>query len=163
MSKILKLVPKVINGLTFGMYEMAGMIYRAEPIKQRQQLIIPNLGLDKVTTIDLEGELNYDLLITGVDMDVRDDDNQEFKSGQQQDEFPSASVLKVGIINRKTNKVVKKLAFQITAYPNFTNELIISPEFIYQLKPNRYINTITFTGEPVYLKAPIVFVNGVES
>lgn len=157
---MLKLVSKIINGISFGLYEIDTLIYRAEPIKQRQQIMIPKLFKGAVTRVDLLGELKFNLLVTGIDADVENDDDKELSSQNSQNNTTAPFHIWVSVINRKTNDVVKKLTFFITSYPDYTNEIILDPNFIYDIKPSVNINLLTFTGEPVHLRENLVFLNG---
>lgn len=161
MEKILKLVARLINGINFASYELETLTYRAEPIKHKQTVIIPNLQKDKATVIDLAGELKFNLLVTGVDADVESDDTETLDSTNAQQSINVDVRLLVNTINRKTGTVVKRLVFDITSYPDYTNEIILEPNYIYEIKPDKNINALTFTGEPVHMRDPIVFLNAV--
>lgn len=161
MNPILKLINIISNGLTFAAYELDGRAYRADLIKQRQQIMIPGLPKSEVVRVDLLGELDFPLLVTGIDADVANDDEKELSEKNSQNNSTPPFSLWVSVINRKTGKIVKKLQFVITSYPNYTNEIILNPLFIYEIKSSQTINLITFTGEPVFLRENIVFLNGV--
>ena len=45
MENILKFIPKIINGIVFASYEIEGFLYRAEPIKRKQDIVI--MGMTK--------------------------------------------------------------------------------------------------------------------
>ena len=137
------------------------MTYRAEPIKQRQVVAIPNLQKDKATVVDLAGELKFNLLVTGIDVDLAIDDEELLQSDDRTNQFSTYTQLYVNVVNRKTNLVIKRLIFAITSYPSYTNEIILNPDHIYEIKPDKDINLLTFTGEPVHLREPIVFLSSV--
>ena len=157
----LTLISYILNGINFASYELDSFRYRAEPIEDRQQIMIPSLIKSQVTRIDLIGVLNFPLLVTGIDVDVADDDERNLDEGNSQNNKTSQFDIYVSVVNRKTNKVVKKLTFVITSYPTYTNEIIFNPDYIYEIKASKTINLITFTGKPVYLRQPIVFTDGV--
>lgn len=159
MNKVLQLIGQILNGVPFATFELDALRYRAEPIKIRQQVLLPNLPKDKVTRVDLLGELKFNLLVTGVDIDLREDDNKDLRSNSNQTN-PSTR-LYVSVINRKTDLIVKKLAFHLSSYPDYTNEIILNPDFIYDITPDRDVNLMTFTGEPVHLRDDIKFLNAV--
>lgn len=161
MNKILQLVSYVLNGINFASYDLDGDRYRAENIKQRQQVMIPGLPRNKVVRVDLLGELKFALLVTGIDIDLKEDDNKELRSNSNANDRSNSFSLYVSVVNRKTNQVVKRLAFYLNSYPNYTNEIILEPNFIYDIKVDRDVNLITFTGEPVHLRDNIIFLNGV--
>lgn len=156
-----QLISRIINGINFASYELDTLTYRAENIKQRQQIMIPGIPKSKVVRVDLLGELDFPLLVTGIDADVVSDDEKELSEKNSQNNSTPPFCLWVSVINRKTDKIVKKLQFFITSYPNYTNEIILDPLFIYEIKSSQAINLITFTGEPVHLRENIVFLNGV--
>ena len=158
---ILKLISSLINGINFAAYELDTLIYRAEPIKHRQIVAIPNLKKNKVMTVDLMGELKFPLLITGVDFDLKNDDSESQTRSNTNETRTHSGRLIVTIVNRKTKTVVKRLVFPLSPYPSYLNEIIIDPAMIYELKPSEDVNSITFVGEPVHLRDPIVFLNGV--
>lgn len=162
MNKILQLVSYVLNGINFASYDLDGYRYRAANIKQRQQIMIPNLLRNQVVRVDLIGELKFNLLVTGIDIDLEEDDDKDLSSNSNANNKSPNFQLYVSVINRKTGKVVKKLAFLLNSYPNYTNEIILEPNFIYDLKVDRNVNLITFTGEPVHMRENIIFLNGVQ-
>lgn len=161
MNKILQLVSYVLNGINFASYDLEGDRYRAENIKQRQQIMIPNLPRNKVVRVDLLGELKFNLLVTGIDIDLKEDDTKELRSDSGSNNTSPNFRLYVSVVNRKTDNVVKRLAFLISSYPDYTNEIILEPNFIYDIKVDRDVNLLTFTGEPVYMRDNIIFLNGV--
>lgn len=161
MNPILKLINIISNGLTFAAYELDGRAYRADLIKQRQQVMIPQLRTHKVTRVDLLGVLKFNLLVTGIDIDLQDDDDKELKSHNNSGDKTKIFNLYVSVVNRKTDRVVKKLSFILSSYPTYTNEIILDPAFIYDIKVDRDVNLITFTGEPVFMRDNIVFTDGV--
>lgn len=153
----LNLVSYILNGISFASYELNSFRYRAEGIEERQEIVIPSLIQSEVNRIDLYGVLKYPLLVTGLDVDVAYDDERGLDENNAQNNKTAPFEIYVGVINRKTNTVVKKLAFQVSSYPTYSNEIILNPNFIYDIKSSKTINLITFTGKPVYLKQPIVF------
>lgn len=161
MPSILKLIGRLVNGLSLASYELDTLIYRASPIKVRQQIMIPRLTKNKVTRVDLLGELKFNLLITGIDIDLVEDDTKELKDNNTSNNVNPSLRLYVSVVNRKTNNVIKKLAFLLSSYPNYTNEIILEPDFIYDIKVDKDVNLITFTGEPVFMRDNIIFLNGV--
>ena len=76
MSNALTLIGQIINNVSLAYYRLNNLVYRAEPIKQRQELVIPNLKEGQVTVADFFGELPFNLLVTSVDADLVIDDEQ---------------------------------------------------------------------------------------
>lgn len=114
---VLRLIAQLINGVNFASYELDTLIYRAEPIKQRQHLIIPKLSKNQVIRVDLLGQLQYPLLVTGIDIDIVDDDENYMESGRgTSNSFYSSTRLNVTVINRKTKNIIKKIAFVLNSY-----------------------------------------------
>ena len=101
MNKILKLISTLSNGIPFASFELDTLIYRAESIKQRQQIMIPNLPKDKVVRVDLLGELKFNLLVTGIDIDLKEDDTKELENDRHHNNTSPAFRLYVSVINRK--------------------------------------------------------------
>ena len=161
MTNILKLIGRLVNGLSLASYELDALVYRAEAIKHRQIVAIPNLKKGKATIVDLIGELKFPLLVTGVDFDLTRDDSESETAGNRSGTSNYNGTLTVNIVNRKTKSVIKRLRFPISTYPTYVNEIIIDPNMIYELNPTEDINSITFIGEPIHLREPIVFLNGV--
>ena len=64
----LTLISYILNGINFASYELDSFRYRAEPIEDRQEIMIPSLIKSQVTRIDLIGVLNFPLLVTGIDV-----------------------------------------------------------------------------------------------
>lgn len=162
MMKILQLINIISNGITFAAYEIEGRAYRADLIQQRQQVMIPSLPKNKVTRVDLLGTLKFNLLVTGIDIDLTEDDDRQLEENSNSNNKSPTFNLYVSVINRKTEKVIKKLAFYLNSYPNYTNEIILNPDFIYDIKADRDIKMLTFTGEPVFMRDNIVFTDGIE-
>ena len=160
MSNALTLIGQIINNVSLAYYRLNNLVYRAEPIKQRQELVIPNLKEGQVTVADFFGELPFNLLVTSVDADLVIDDEQFLQTDDNERQQINFAYIFVNVINRKTESVVKQLIFPISSFTSNISEIIIRPEFIYEIKPSRAINLITITGVPVHLLNPIVFLNG---
>lgn len=159
--KALNLISYILNGINFASYELDSFRYRAEAIGERQQVLIPRLLQNQVTRIDLLGVLKYPLLVSGLDADVDLDDDKNFKEDTTNHDISPSFYIHVAIINRKTNLIVKKVRFIITSYPSLNNEIILNPDYIYEIKCSRTVNLLTFIGKPIYLKEPIVFTDGI--
>ena len=85
MLKILNKIPKIINGVIFAAFEMAGEIYRAAPIKTKQDVVIVGLPKGKPVTVKLSGRLKFDMLVTSLDADIAEDDGKELQLDTRND------------------------------------------------------------------------------
>lgn len=159
--KDLRLVSYILNGLNFASYELNSFRYRAQAIESRQEIAIPRLERLQVMRLDLLGVLTYPLLVTGISVDVTDDDATHLQENRSQNNRGATFELYVSVVNRKTGLVLRKMAFRISNYPDYTNEIILNPDYIYDVKASVSINLLTFIGKPVYLEKPIVFTDRV--
>ena len=161
MNKILELIGTLANGVNWATYKLNNLLYRASPIKYRQDLVITGLIKGKPVLIDLAQDLKHDLLVTGVNADLTEDDGKKLQSDRKGNYSFSYAQVIVTIIDRITKKRIRTIVYFISSYPQYRNEIILSPDYLYEFVCNQEINSITFTGEPVYRPTPIIFTRGV--
>lgn len=161
MNKILKLISTLSSGVPFASYELDTLIYRAESIKQRQQIVIPNLPQNSVKQVDLSDVLPYSLLVTDVYLDLTQDDSSPMSSNRSEYDSSSFTEIFVEVTNRKTLKPVRRINLQVYSTSNFLAEITLSPNYIYNLKSSLALNSLTFVGEPIHLRDDIVYTDEV--
>jgi len=163
MNKLLKAIINTVNGIAFRFFDIEGVIFRAEPIKQRQDITILGLPKNQAILVDLIQNLPYNLLVTGVSADLAQDDGKELQLDRRNNYLFSYAQIIVRVVDRITKKPVKTIVYFISSYPRYQNEIILSPDYLYEFLCNQDINSITFTGEPVHRLDSIVFTRGVPS
>jgi hypothetical protein len=162
MINLLQLVPKLINGVICASYDFEGITYRASSIEQRQDIVINNFTANQVKRIDLMGQLKTDLLLTGIIADVTTDDAQALTipTGSSTNNYAYGNVtVVIHVIDRKNNKLVNVLVFPLSPTFVFINEVIFSPDYLYQIISSVNLNALMLTGKPIFKSNPIVVIN----
>lgn len=149
---------EIINSgnTNFAGYKQGRVIYRAEPFKLRQPIIIANLKKNEVKTLDLSTQLQHDLLITGISADITSDDGKILQERSKDYDFTWVQTI-IQTIDKTTNQVIREIVLFISSYPPYVNELTLSPHYFYKVQVNHDVNNITLVGEPFYQSTPIVF------
>lgn len=151
----LTLKPHLIGNNNFAAFDINNLYYRANDIKLRQQVYFPLLNSNQSYKIDLANQLNYPLLITGIDIDILDD-NDQLNNDNIASNPPTINLF-VRTVNRKTQKVIGETFYQFSSpYFKLEKEFILNPENLYQFKSDQNISGFVFTGEPVYFLPSVI-------
>lgn len=159
MTKLLKLVPTIIEGVIKAAYNLDGVTYGASDIEQRQSVVINGFTANTPKRVDLFGLLKTDLLVTSLIADVVGDDTQALTMANNtpitQYNYGSANIV-VHIIDRKTNKLLAPLVFPLSPTFVLTNENILSSDYIYDVISSVNLNRLIVRGKPIYQLDPVV-------
>lgn len=151
------LKPFQTGNFTFAGVQQAGLVYRLSPVERRDIIVIANLPKNTVKTIDLSTQLEHDILISGISADIVDDDSKVIQDGKT-DRYSYYYVQTIlQVLDRNTQNVIRTTVLFLSGYTPNVGELILSPKYLYAVKTNLDVLTITITGKPVYASTPIVF------
>lgn len=151
------LKPFQTGNFTFAGVEQAGLVYRLSPVERRDVIVIGNLPKNTIKTVDLSTQLEHDILITGISADIVNDDSKTIQEGKTNNYsfYYVQTILQV--LDRNTQNVIRTTALFLSGYTPNVGEFILTPKYLYAVKTNLDVATITITGKPVYVSTPIVF------
>lgn len=139
-------------------YEHNGLMHQGRRIETRQPLTIAKLEQGKVYELNFANKLKHNLLITGISADIEGDDGNLLQEGTNNFNFSYVQCI-IQTLEKETKRVLRTINIYISSYPNYLNELLLSPDNLYRIRVNQTVNDITALAIPVILEQPVVFIS----
>lgn len=137
-------------------YEHQGSLYQPARIDFRQPIIITNIQKKQVKDLDFSNSLKHDMLITGISADIVADDGKQIQEDTNSYRFSYVQTI-IQTLDKNNGRVLKTMTIFLSSYPNYLNELTLSPTFLYKVSCNMDVNSITLLGKPLIQEQPVYF------
>lgn len=154
LDKILKkpIQPNDIRG--FAGYDIDGLIRQPQRMAERDSLTLVGLEKNKIYELDMTNYLGHNLLITGLNADILDDDAKVLQPGNQNPNYTSVQLF-IQLLDRSNKTVKREIVVFVSSYgSNVSNELILAADGLYRIKVNQTVRDISILGLPVVVSNP---------
>lgn len=153
----LKLIGRIVNGITLASYELDALVYRAQPIKQKQEIIVADVEKDKATRIIPSEQMDFALLVNEIVFNFVDDDSLSQQGNTNKAVKSRTEDFCLYEISKNDGSVISARALTIGGTNYLTQEFVLKPNHLVDIVCSASCNSITFIGEPVYLRPPLTF------
>lgn len=153
----LDLEPFQSGTVTFAGVKQAGLVYRVSPVERRESIVITNIAQNNAKEIDLSTKLEHPFLVTGISADITNDDSHNLQTDRRNNYDISYVQTLIYLLDKNNSNVIRTMSLFLSGYTPIIGELILSPKFLYQVKTNQDVKSITITGKPVYLNTSLVY------
>ena len=136
--------------------EHADTLYFPNRLEQRLPIVIVGLIQGNPRELNFQNKIACDLLVKGISADIKDDDGNELQPGTNTYRFSYVQFI-IQTLDRDTRAVLRTINIYLSSYPNYLNELTLSPQYDYLVRTSKDVNSVTLLCEPLIQSDPVIF------
>lgn len=132
-------------------------LYTLQDFQVRIPITVVGLKKNIPVELNFENKLSFDCLARGLTADIANDDGNALQDVENNNYRFSYVQTIVQTLDKDTKQVIRTINIYISSYPNYLNEMILSPDYLYGIRVNQDVNSIVFSCEPLKQENPIIF------